>query len=161
MSVYCSLSRECSRSVKKKLEHCVYTFLLKSCFNCSKMQFLILKECGFVSFLQLNWFRHIWNLGFFFGTWSFGNCYSMSVCIVCVCVHCDSIPVSADRPGEGIRRLPGAGVTGGWEPPCGRWEPNTAPLQQQQLLLTAEPALQSHPVYYSSIISSRFIYFIL
>jgi hypothetical protein len=32
----------------------------------------------------------------------------------------------------------------GHEPPCGRWELNPGPLEEQQVSLTAEPSLQSH-----------------
>jgi hypothetical protein len=31
------------------------------------------------------------------------------------------------------------GVGGGCKPPCGCWEPNPGPLQEQQVFLTADP----------------------
>ena len=36
------------------------------------------------------------------------------------------------------------GVPDGCEPPCGFWELNPDPLQEQQMLLTTEPSLQPH-----------------
>ena len=34
-------------------------------------------------------------------------------------------------------------ITDGWEPPCGCWELNSGPLEEQPMLLTAEPSLQT------------------
>ena len=33
-------------------------------------------------------------------------------------------------------------ITDGCEPPCGRWELNSGPLEEQAVLLTIEPSLQ-------------------
>jgi hypothetical protein len=33
-------------------------------------------------------------------------------------------------------------ITGGCEPPCGCWDLNSGPLQEQSLLLPAEPSCQ-------------------
>ena len=33
-------------------------------------------------------------------------------------------------------------ITDGWEPPCGCWDLNSGPLEEQSMLLTAEPSLQ-------------------
>ncbi|WP_238841975.1 hypothetical protein, partial [Xylella fastidiosa] len=33
-------------------------------------------------------------------------------------------------------------ITDGCEPPCGCWELNSGPLEEQSLLLTSEPSLQ-------------------
>jgi hypothetical protein len=33
-------------------------------------------------------------------------------------------------------------ITDGCEPPCGCWELNSGPLEEQSMLLTAEPSLQ-------------------
>ena len=44
-----------------------------------------------------------------------------------------------DRDGV---RFPKAGVAGGCELQCQCWELNLGPLQEQQVLLTAEPSLQ-------------------
>lgn len=43
---------------------------------------------------------------------------------------------------EGVQ-LSGNGVPNSYEPQCGFWEPNPYPLQEQQMILTAEPCLQS------------------
>lgn len=48
---------------------------------------------------------------------------------------------SLRRPEERIGSLRG-GVTDGRELPCGCWEQNSAPLQEPQVLLTAEASLQ-------------------
>ena len=42
---------------------------------------------------------------------------------------------------EGVRSSE-AGVTGSGESPCGCWELNPDPLEEQSVLLTAEPTLQ-------------------
>ena len=42
---------------------------------------------------------------------------------------------------EGVRS-PGTGVTDNCELPCGYWELNPGPLEEQAVLLTAEPSLQ-------------------
>ena len=34
-------------------------------------------------------------------------------------------------------------ITDGCEPPCGYWELNSGPLEEQSVLLTTEPSLQS------------------
>ena len=40
-------------------------------------------------------------------------------------------------------RSPGTGVTDSRELPCGCWELNLDPLEEQPVLLTTEPSLQS------------------
>jgi hypothetical protein len=42
---------------------------------------------------------------------------------------------------EGIESL-GVGVTDGFEPSYGFWEPNSGPLEEQQMLLTTKPSFQ-------------------
>ena len=37
----------------------------------------------------------------------------------------------------------------GWEAPCGFWELNSGPLEEQPVLLTAEPSLQPQYFYFS------------
>ena len=44
----------------------------------------------------------------------------------------------------GQKRAPDL-VTDGCEPPCGCWELNSGPLEEQAMLLTTEPSLQ-HPI---------------
>ena len=49
-----------------------------------------------------------------------------------------SIPLlSSDTPEEASDP-----ITDGCEPPCGCWELNSGPLEEQLMLLTAEPSLQ-------------------
>jgi hypothetical protein len=45
--------------------------------------------------------------------------------------------LSSDTPEEGIDS-----ITDGCEPSCGCWELNSGPLEEQSVLLTAEPSLQ-------------------
>jgi len=47
--------------------------------------------------------------------------------------------LSSDTPEEGASDP----ITDGCEPPCGYWELNSGPLEEQSVLLTAEPSLQS------------------
>ena len=39
-------------------------------------------------------------------------------------------------------------ITDGWEPPCGFWELNVGPMEEQSVFLTSEPSLQ--PLFLSS-----------
>ena len=41
----------------------------------------------------------------------------------------------------GQKRAPDL-ITDGCEPPCGCWELNSGPLEEQAMLLTSEPSLQ-------------------
>lgn len=50
------------------------------------------------------------------------------------------VPDSSREPEEGIR-FTGIGVTGDSEPPCGCWDSNSGPLEEQSLPLIAEPPL--------------------
>jgi hypothetical protein len=52
----------------------------------------------------------------------------------------DHIANFPGRPEEGIG-FPKAGVPGGSEPPCGCWEENLSPLEEQPVLFTAETSL--------------------
>lgn len=57
------------------------------------------------------------------------------------CVYMDPVCVwYLWRSKEGIGSL-GTGVRDGWQPPFGFWEPNLVPLQEQQVILTAELSL--------------------
>jgi hypothetical protein len=51
---------------------------------------------------------------------------------------------------EDFIKSPGNGVANGREPPWVYWELNSGPLQEQQVLLTAEPSLQLWVFLYSS-----------
>lgn len=48
------------------------------------------------------------------------------------------------RPEEGVEFL-GTGVTDGCEPPCGSWELNLRPLEDEPVLLTARPSFSLAP----------------
>ena len=58
----------------------------------------------------------------------------------------------------GQKRAPGL-ITDGCEPPCGRWELNSGPLEEQAMLLTTEPSLQSYTkgLYLSLLSQSYFL----
>ena len=45
--------------------------------------------------------------------------------------------LSSDTPEEGSDL-----ITGGCEPPCGCWDLNSVPSEEQSVLLTSEPSLQ-------------------
>ena len=65
----------------------------------------------------------------------------MSVLPACMSVsHIRACPVPSEAS-EG-HQIPGTGVIDGCETPCGCWELNLGPLQEQPVLLTAEPSLQ-------------------
>lgn len=59
---------------------------------------------------------------------------------VCVCVH-TTWTQCLQRSEVGIG-FPGTGVTDGWKPPCGCWEPNPRLPQERQVLLTTAPSRQ-------------------
>lgn len=61
----------------------------------------------------------------------------MSVVLTCICT---TFAWYGQRSGEGVS-FPGTEVIGGCEPLYGCWKPNPGPLQECQMLLTAEPAL--------------------
>jgi hypothetical protein len=64
--------------------------------------------------------------------------YFKELILFCICeLHC-TLSLSSDTPEEGIRFF-----TDGCEPPCGCWELNSGPLEEQLLLLIAEPCLQT------------------
>jgi hypothetical protein len=48
-----------------------------------------------------------------------------------------TVKLPLDTPEEGI-----ICITDGCEPPCGCWELNSEPLEEQSVLLTSEPSLQ-------------------
>ncbi|XP_049984502.1 cytochrome b-c1 complex subunit 7-like [Alexandromys fortis] len=49
----------------------------------------------------------------------------------------------------GQKRAPDL-ITNGCEPPCGCWELNSGPLEEQAVLLTSEPSLQPQKWYYNA-----------
>ena len=48
----------------------------------------------------------------------------------------------------GQKRVPDL-ITDGCEPPCGCWELNSGPLEEQAMILTSEPSLQPLYIYFS------------
>jgi hypothetical protein len=54
--------------------------------------------------------------------------------IICIWVHCSCLQIPQKRASDPI--------TDGCEPPCGCWELNSGPLEEQSVLLTTEPSLQ-------------------
>jgi len=48
-------------------------------------------------------------------------------------------------------------ITDGCEPPCGCWDLNSGPLEEQSVLLTAEPPLQPHFDYFKNAYKLHFI----
>ena len=62
-------------------------------------------------------------------------CHLMCVDILpaCMSVH-RVLPGALRRPEEGVGS-PGTGITDGCEPPCGCWESNPGPLEEQPVLL--------------------------
>ena len=52
-------------------------------------------------------------------------------------MHCSSLQTHRKRAPELI--------TDGCEPPCGCWDLNSGPLEEQSLLLTSKPSLQPNP----------------
>ena len=55
-----------------------------------------------------------------------------------------TLQLSSDIPEEGV--IMDGTFTG--KPPCGCWELNSGPLEEQSVLLTTEPSLQLHPLWY-------------
>ena len=62
----------------------------------------------------------------------------MSILPVCRSV-CQMHAWYPRRPEEGVRE-PGTGLTGGCDLPCGCWELNMGPLEEQSVFLTNEPS---------------------
>jgi hypothetical protein len=52
-------------------------------------------------------------------------------------------------------------IADGCEPPCGCWDLNSGPLEEQSVLLTTEPSLQSHKLFfnYKVVIKQVFVVF--
>ena len=79
-------------------------------------------------------FLHLFNLFYVYECFAY-----MYVCVPCVYM------IPPRRPEKDIK-YPGTGVTDNCEPPCGCWELNLGPLQEQQVLLTSEWSLKA-PIY--------------
>jgi hypothetical protein len=53
-----------------------------------------------------------------------------------------SLHTEREREREREREKASDPITDGCEPPCGCWDLNSGPLEEQSVLLTAEPCLQ-------------------
>ena len=69
---------------------------------------------------------------------------NMDIFLWLICISCALLLCLHTCLCEGVRS-PGTGVTDRCEVPCGCWELNPGSLQEQPVLLTAEPSLQ--PLY--------------
>jgi hypothetical protein len=59
------------------------------------------------------------------------------VCVcVCIYIHCSCLQTCQKRASDP--------VIGGCELPCGSWELNSGPLEEESVFLTTEPSLQPH-----------------
>ena len=61
---------------------------------------------------------------------------------------------------EGQKRAPDL-ITDGCEPPCGCWELNSGPLEEQSVLLTAEPSLQPEQLSFHMLFTLWFYIYLL
>ena len=64
---------------------------------------------------------------FLMSVWFYGTCVCLSLCMHITCVY--------PEVRKGVRS-PGTEITDSCEPPCGHWESNPGPLQEQALLTT-------------------------
>lgn len=64
----------------------------------------------------------------------------MCVSALPACANVLLVPAVPVEEGEDVG-TPATGVLGAYELPCGYWQWNLGPLQDQQVLLTAEPSL--------------------
>ena len=62
------------------------------------------------------------------------TCFKIYLLIYLLCVHCSCLQTHQKRASDPI--------TDGCEPPCGCWELNSGPLEDQSVPLTAESSLQ-------------------
>jgi hypothetical protein len=97
-----------------------------------------------VVWFGLVWFGLVWfgflfhlspRLGFIFAMY-FGDFFKCFLFIHFICISALSacIPACQKRPSDLI--------IDGCEPPCGCWELISGPMEEQSVLLTAEPSLQ-------------------
>ena len=59
-----------------------------------------------------------------------------------VCLYTMCMP-GAHRDQKSSSNIPGTGVKDGCDPPCGCWDFNSGPSEEQVVLLTTEPSLQT------------------
>jgi hypothetical protein len=58
-------------------------------------------------------------------------------------MYLSTVSLSSDAPEKGIDT-----ITDGGESPCGCWDLNSGPLEEQSVLLTVEPSLQCQGFYF-------------
>lgn len=116
-----------------------YPDLFFSCLGVGWGQEVFL--CALVSALLLNCIPGSLDFGYFKGF----------LCLFCVCVPAC---VCAAHTCRSPQPLEVTGVTGCCEPSCGCWKQSLSPLQERQMLLTAEPSLVQP-------LGNLFIYFLL
>ena len=63
-----------------------------------------------------------------------GFCLRTYLFILCVCIHSRCFQTHQERASDF--------VMDGCVPPCGCWDLNSGPLEEQSVLLTTEPSLQ-------------------
>jgi hypothetical protein len=75
----------------------------------------------------------------------------MYVCMY-VCMYVSTPLLSSDTPEEVQTHQKGASdhIADGCEPPCGCWNLNSGPLEEQLVLLTTESSLQPQQESYSA-----------
>jgi hypothetical protein len=66
--------------------------------------------------------------------------------ILCIWVHCSCLQTHQKKASDLI--------ADGCEPPCGCWELNSVPLEEQSGLLTTEPSLQPHSLPFSALLTA-------
>jgi hypothetical protein len=49
-------------------------------------------------------------------------------------------------------------IAEGWEPPCGCWELNAGPLEEQSVFLTIEPSLQPQDFFKKEILNIQSLF---
>ena len=60
--------------------------------------------------------------------------FFLKIFILCIWVNCSCLQTHRRRPLDPI--------VDGCEPPCGGWELNSGPLEEQSVVLTSEPSIQ-------------------
>jgi hypothetical protein len=108
---------------------------LKACATTARLLFSFLFSLFFpFLFFSFLFFSFLF-FSFLFSSLSF---FLKDLFILCIWVHYSCLQIHQKRESDPI--------TDGCEPPCGFWELNSGPLEDQSVLLTAEPFLQSPEV---------------
>jgi hypothetical protein len=94
----------------------------------------------------LLWFCYSWTVSHLW------NPFLKHVFIYLICVHCSYLQTHQKRTSDPI--------TDGCEPPCGCWELNSEPLEEQPVLLTVESSLW-HPRSHETLLHISFCLLVL